>query len=44
MVITMMKDPFFSEEEVENFIDKLDPLASDPDIQSETAVPSVEDD
>ena len=44
MVITMMKDPFFSEEEVESFIEKLDPLASDPDIQSETVVPSVEDD
>ena len=32
-----------SEEEVENFIDELDPLASDPDIQPETAEPSVED-
>ena len=43
-MITMMKDPFFSEEEVESFIDKLNPLASDPDIQSETVVPSVDDD
>ena len=34
----------FSEEEVENFIDELDPLASDPDIQQpEEAVPPVED-
>ena len=32
----------FSEEEVENFIDELDPLASDPDIQPEAAVPPVE--
>ena len=34
----------FSEEEVENFIDELDPLASDPDIQPEAVVPPEEDD
>jgi GDP/GTP exchange factor required for growth at low temperature len=34
----------FSEGEVENFIDELDPFASDPDIQQpEAAVPPVED-
>ena len=34
----------FSEEEVENFIDELDPLASDPDIQQpEEAVTPVQD-